>query len=191
MIQPDPQRPYLFGHYAGFATRFIAILLDGLIIALILSVIGLGVRTIPGLIELSTLVNPLNVLPAETRLWIQLYGFGAGTIVLALSYNVFWLATIGRTPGKYVMGLRVVTVRGGRLNIFRALLRTVGYSVSGIVTLFFGFLMVLIDSRRQALHDKLAQTCVVYNWEARQDESFLAEQLQQMADEAHHRSQKR
>jgi uncharacterized RDD family membrane protein YckC len=42
---------------------------------------------------------------------------------------------------------------------------------------FLGFLWILIDNRRQGWHDKMAGTCVIYNWPARPDENFLRKRL--------------
>jgi hypothetical protein len=54
----------------------------------------------------------------------------------------------------------------------RAVIRFVGYFAS-LATVGLGFLWVLIDDRRQGLHDKMARTVVVYSWEARQNERIL------------------
>jgi uncharacterized RDD family membrane protein YckC len=64
------------------------------------------------------------------------------------------------------MGLRVVTIDGKPLTFGRAVVRMFGYFIS-TVPLYLGFAWVLIDNRRQGWHDKLARTCVIYDWEAR------------------------
>lgn len=40
--------------------------------------------------------------------------------------------------------------------------------VAGAIVIagFLGFLVILADDRRQAWHDKIARTCVVYSWGA-------------------------
>jgi uncharacterized RDD family membrane protein YckC len=53
-----------------------------------------------------------------------------------------------------------------------ALRRFIGYFISGI--LFLGFLWVLLDSRRQGWHDKIAGTFVIYSWEAKTPPPDLA-----------------
>jgi uncharacterized RDD family membrane protein YckC len=74
------------------------------------------------------------------------------------------------------MGLRVLTTGGGKLTVFRAFLRLVGYLVSA-VPLFGGFIWVLVDDQRQGFHDKIGQTYVVYAWAARPDETFLVREM--------------
>jgi uncharacterized RDD family membrane protein YckC len=60
-----------------------------------------------------------------------------------------------------LMRLRVVTTRGERLHMARALIRLAGL-VLAIIPLFAGFLPVLIDARRRALQDLLAGTVVLH-----------------------------
>jgi uncharacterized RDD family membrane protein YckC len=73
----------------------------------------------------------------------------------------FWMLA-GQTPGKRVMGVRIVRTDGQRLKWGNAIRREVGYGISTI--LFLGYLWVLVDNRRQGWHDKLAGTMVVYAW---------------------------
>lgn len=78
------------------------------------------------------------------------------------------------------MGLRVVRMDGSKLSPWLAFVRVVGYIISAI-PLYLGFLWIFVDDRRQAWHDKLAGTCVIYTWAARPDERFLAEETKQLS----------
>jgi uncharacterized RDD family membrane protein YckC len=65
--------------------------------------------------------------------------------------------------------------------VLRAALRLlIGYPLSFLL-LGVGFLWVLADDYRQALHDKLVGTFVVYAWAARPDEEFLVRELNRLA----------
>jgi uncharacterized RDD family membrane protein YckC len=88
----------------------------------------------------------------------------------------FWTLT-GQTPGMTLMGLRVVTTDGHYVSLGRSVRRLIGYFVSALV-LWLGFLWILVDDRRQGWHDKIAGTCVVYNWSARPDETFFKKLLE-------------
>jgi len=79
------------------------------------------------------------------------------------------------------MGLRVVAIDGSRLNFLRAFIRMIVFFFS---VFFFGLgvLWILIDDRRQALHDKLSGTYVIYTWDAIPDEQFLASQVEKNSD---------
>jgi len=82
--------------------------------------------------------------------------FGWGTIYLTL-FTALW---DGRTPGKRVMGLRVVRLTGEPLGLFRCFERAGGYA-AGVATGLLGFARVWWDPNRQAIHDKIAETVVV------------------------------
>lgn len=79
--------------------------------------------------------------------------------VVAIYFVAFW-TTFGKTPGKWLLGLEVTPVGGGRLTFKRSLLRLVGYVLSA-VPLYLGFLWILGPQRR-GWHDRLARTEVAY-----------------------------
>lgn len=72
---------------------------------------------------------------------------------------VFGWSTTGRSVGKQVMGLRVVTVDAGRLRVRSAALRAVAYVVFPI-----GGVWVVFSRRNASLQDRLCGTVVVYDW---------------------------
>ncbi len=98
---------------------------------------------------------------------------GAATAIFVVVYFIFFWTTVGQTPGKYILGLRVVSQDGKRLKLFQAVLRYLGYYLSGL-PVGLGFFWILIDDQRRGWHDRLAGTCVIYVWDARPDERFLA-----------------
>lgn len=85
-----------------------------------------------------------------------------------LSLGFFWIVyeTIlvsqwdGYTVGKKIMGIRVVSQNGGKIDWVRAFVRSVSKVLSGM---FFclGYLWMLWDDKSQTWHDKLAETYVV------------------------------
>ena len=72
---------------------------------------------------------------------------------------MFWLLRAA-TPGQWLFGLEVVSLRGGRLRVRQVLARVVGYLVSAL-PFYLGFLWVLLPPRL-AWHDLLARTAVIY-----------------------------
>lgn len=81
-------------------------------------------------------------------------------LIIALVVLQFW-ATRQATPGKWVLGLRIVSAQdGGPVPFGRLVLRYVGYVLSSL-PLGLGFLWALWDRRAQTWHDKLARTLVV------------------------------
>jgi uncharacterized RDD family membrane protein YckC len=86
---------------------------------------------------------------------------------------VFFWVLAGVTPGKGLMGLRVVTRDGRPLSLVRSMIRLFGYTLS---TLMYGlgYLWIGIDNWREGWHDKIARTAVVYVWEAHPSDRSLA-----------------
>jgi uncharacterized RDD family membrane protein YckC len=80
--------------------------------------------------------------------------------LLIAVYNVAFWRAIGQTPGKWLMGIKVVPVEGGRLPLRRAVVRCAGYLVSAL-PFYLGCLWILGPQRR-AWHDRLARTEVRY-----------------------------
>jgi len=65
------------------------------------------------------------------------------------------------TVGKNVLGLKVVDYSGNRIGFWRASLRYVGMYVS-IVLLPITLLVVAFSSKKQGLHDMVANCLIVY-----------------------------
>ena len=93
-------------------------------------------------------------------------GAGIGsilTLLLFVAYIVwaFVLFARGTTPGKKLLGMRVVKEDGGSANFFTMLIREwIGKTISGVI-LLLGFLWILFDQDNQGWHDKLVSTYVV------------------------------
>lgn len=129
--------------YAGFWLRFVAVLLDGIVIVAFFSIVEPLVFGVP----------PLS---AE---WMS--GLFFLETLLEMAYFVVLTAAWGQTLGKMVVGIQVVPQSGGANSWLWILFReTVGKMIS-VIIFFIGFLMAAFDSRKRALHDHIAQTYVV------------------------------
>lgn len=88
--------------------------------------------------------------------WDPVINYGLPMIFIV----VCW-AWLGATPGKWVMGCRLVDARTGRIpSLGRALIRLFAYLLS-YLPLGLGFLWIAWDKRKQGFHDKIARTVVV------------------------------
>ena len=140
---------------AGFVTRLVAFLVDQIIIGAVLSLLSAVVGVLFQSFRLGQLLGT-----GDLTLQLALILLGAAGLILGFFYYVgFWLLA-GQTPGKAFLGLVVIRADGSPLRAGAATVRWLGYWLSGI--LFLGYLWILVDNRRQALHDKLAHTLVVY-----------------------------
>lgn len=66
----------------------------------------------------------------------------------------------GQTVGKKILGLKVVSDKGGSLDWIKAFVRSASKILSA-APLFLGFLWMLWDEKSQTWHDKIADTDVV------------------------------
>jgi uncharacterized RDD family membrane protein YckC len=155
----------LKGHYAGFISRLIAYVIDLAVISIIAVGTTWFVNTVQATLGIQGLLDD-----SAARFVLA----GLAILLLAGIYYVFFWTLTGQTPGKMVMGVRVVALDGRSLSLGRSIIRAIGYLLSALA-LYLGFLWILMDNRRQGWHDKLAGSCVIYTWDARPGHRLLAE----------------
>ena len=143
------------GHYAGIVTRFAAFVLDVVTIAVLFAIGGHVVEyTLAVLLR-----HPFSLSDAQI----------APKVVLAVwvfLYFAYPIAVSGRTFGMAVAGVRVVRADGSELGAGRAVVRVLALPLSFLL-LGFGFLLIVLRADRRALHDLIANSAVVYAWDAR------------------------
>jgi uncharacterized RDD family membrane protein YckC len=146
--------------YGGFWRRLFAFLIDEVIlyfVSLILFLIGLlalGLKEDMRGGVLSALGDPAHGIGLFAFLYI------AASFLAGMIYFTGFHGIAGRTPGKMLLGLRVIQASGDPITPGIAFLRWVGYLISG--PLFgLGFLWVAFDGRKQGWHDKIAATLVI------------------------------
>ena len=111
--------------------------------------------------------DPSHYDPFEDKLFLHsdvLFGYLnslLGYFALGIGYFtlVTWLGR-GRTPAKWLLGIRTLRLDGQPIRFLDAFSRAGGYTASAS-TIGLGFLESLWDPNRQALHDKVAATVVV------------------------------
>jgi uncharacterized RDD family membrane protein YckC len=146
---------HLRGHYAGFASRFIAFVVD---CVLSITVFELA---------LAAASFAASVLAGTTIHWHR----GSLWVIIAFFaweffyYAYFWTAS-GKTPGMTLLGVQVVGRDGSHVGTRRGFVRTLAFPLSFLL-LGLGFVGILLGRDRRALHDSIADTAVVYTWDAR------------------------
>lgn len=90
---------------------------------------------------------------------IFVFNFG---IIFLLYFTLFTWFLKGRTPGKLLLGIRVVRLDGKPIRFWDAFGRAGGYSAS-VSTLGLGFLEAIWHPNRQSIHDRISSTVVVLN----------------------------
>jgi len=66
----------------------------------------------------------------------------------------------GRTPGKFLFGIRIIRLDGKDIHIWQSFGRAGGYAAS-ISTAGIGFLEAFWHPNRQTVHDRIAGTVVI------------------------------
>ena len=86
---------------------------------------------------------------------------GIGFGWTGLYFTAFLALWRGQTPGKRVMGIRVIRPNGKPVGWWAAFERFGGYA-AGLLTGLLGFAQIGWDRNRQAIHDKISETVVVW-----------------------------
>jgi uncharacterized RDD family membrane protein YckC len=139
--------------FAGFWIRLIARMIDSTITS-----VTAYIFQIPMLIVLARMdkkTGPeLPVFLGATAL-AALLSLGASAY-----YEAWFLKNKGATPGKMILGLKVIRARGGSFTWGLALGRYFAYVLGGF-TLNIGYIMAAWDDEKRALHDRICDTRVV------------------------------
>lgn len=173
-----PSDSSLQGQYAGFVTRFGALLIDFLLVLATTVIIGISIDFLLRFFNLYDFLQQVvaNLTARSDFLAILfriLASFATFYFIFFLYYVTLHTAAAGITIGKAVMGLRVVRMDGVPLTFGRCTRRYLTFLLTAL-PLFAGQLWVIVDDRRQGWHDKLSNTCVIYDWPAHEDENFLS-----------------
>ena len=146
--------------YGGFWIRFVALVIDALllgvvqmlVIAPILGLFGLGTMTQmdpeAGAAAFSAMMGAMGL--------VQVFSLVIGFLYFVMMESSKYQGTFG----KVALGLKVVDQDGMPLSFGKAALRYVGKMVSGII-LGIGYLIAAFNPRKQALHDMIASTFVI------------------------------
>jgi len=139
--------------YAGFFSRLAAFVLDSILVGIGLWLVKVPVWFIKLSAGDSVLFRPFL---------FQYTIFDVIYYLLTVAYFVLTTYYCGATLGKYLMKLKVVDVEGQKLGFMTVLIReTVGRYLSALI-IYIGYLLIGMDNRKQGLHDRIADTFVVY-----------------------------
>lgn len=138
--------------YAGAASRAVAAVCDVLTASWAFALLygGTGI-----LVDAFTRFDLDNAPPSAAGLAVGCWW---------VLYSVTGLNLTGRTPGKALAGLRVLPSRGRQLSVVAAVTRTLAFPLSWLLA-GLGLLGIVFDRHRRALHDVVAGTVVVHDWQ--------------------------
>jgi len=123
--------------------RFIALIIDGIILAIVAGILFF-----------------ILVFPLDALLWPLVVG------VLMLLYFLFLDVNWGGTLGKRIVGLRVQTVSGGRINYSQSVIRNIS-KIYWLLTLLDWIVGIATPGdKRQKYTDRIAGVVVVQSSQA-------------------------
>src|SRR3954470_7715751 len=154
-VEAESPQVDLRGHYAGFVSRFVAFLIDVVIIAITFAIGGRVIEFV------FSAVGGHRFALSDAALTSRIL-----VIVWAFIYSAYCLSAAGHTPGMAMLGLRAVRRDGSDLRSGHSIVRLLVFPL-GLLLFGIGFLMILLRRDRRALHDVIASTAVVYAWDAR------------------------
>jgi uncharacterized RDD family membrane protein YckC len=131
--------------YGGFWLRFVAYIIDSVILNIVVFIIsfavGLGMGPTGG---------------ESAQVVASVIGIGLAWLYFAFQES----SEAGATLGKRALGLRVLTGDGQRISFGRATGRFFAKFLSALI-LLIGYIMAAFTERKRALHDMIADTVVV------------------------------
>jgi uncharacterized RDD family membrane protein YckC len=122
--------------YVGVGMRFLALLIDGIIIGAVGGLLAFILRNAPG--------------------------FSGGLIgLLAIAYFIVMEATQGATVGKMALGLRVVKMDGSPISWSESVIRNLLRIIDGLFGYLVGAILIWTSPLKQRLGDRVANTVVI------------------------------
>ena len=147
--------------YAGFWLRFVAIIIDYLIIGL------LSMFVIVPILGAFGLLGSMGDMQEMDESFIAGMVAAMSGAMALINLIIYWLyfalmesSSWQATLGKRAVGVKVVNEEGSRISFITATIRYIGKIVSGAI-IFIGYIMAAFTAKKQALHDMIASTYVV------------------------------
>jgi uncharacterized RDD family membrane protein YckC len=139
---------------ASFRSRAIAFLIDFVIAgALFLGILVLFFKLANRFTSLGQNSRHINI---ELNFFENWYSI----VYLVVFFGLSVYFGNGRTIGKRVMGIRVVSLAHHRMSLWHSIERALGYGASAL-EFGFGFAQYFIHPNRRTVHDRMAETIVI------------------------------
>jgi uncharacterized RDD family membrane protein YckC len=145
--------------YAGFWIRFVAVIIDAVILTVAELIIDIPLALVVGAGSAGVVTGgSISSLPAI------LAAQGVLTLInlaLGVAYEVYFISSRGATLGKMALGLKVIRADGGPVSVGVAFGRYFAKILSGLI-LGIGYIIAGFDDEKRALHDRICETRVIY-----------------------------
>ena len=158
--------------FAGFFVRANAFIIDNLILT-IAGVICLYLLNFLGFVDLNAVSeiakqyidNPTSEIVSKALEIPGMYQFFVIWSIIQAAYFIIFHAVSGATPGKKLFHIHVEMANGEKLSWGFSIFRFIASIVTQATLIFYGlgYLIVLVDIQKRALHDHIARTRVVHD----------------------------
>ncbi len=159
--------------YAGFFVRGIAYFIDNFILSVIGVLIIMAMSAMQ-LVDLTAVEDAMNAYisdPSSDKALMDVLNIPGMHVFLAIwglfqaIYFIVFTAIKSATPGKLLMKVHVESAQGENLSWIESIIRFLASLFTQVTLMFYGlgYLIVMIDPKRRALHDWIAHTRVVHD----------------------------
>jgi uncharacterized RDD family membrane protein YckC len=139
---------------ASFGSRALAMLIDFAIA---------GALFLGGLMLFFKIANRYTSMGQDNRhinVELNFFENWYSIVYLVLFFGLSVYLGNGRTLGKRVMGIRVVSLVHHKMSLWHSIERALGYGASAL-EFGFGFVQYFIHPNRRTVHDRMAETIVI------------------------------
>lgn len=143
-------------HYGGFWIRFVAALIDGILVQVVVLPIAFVLGGAIGVASVTT-----HMPTGGGQIVGMIVGFALGLVAAWVYEAAMESSAKQATLGKMIFSLQVTDLNGNRISFARATGRHFAKYLSSMI-LLIGYIMAGFSQRKQALHDLLAETLVRY-----------------------------
>jgi uncharacterized RDD family membrane protein YckC len=151
--------------YGGFWARFVASVVDGLILVIPFWLVVIALIFMFGGFGMMLHRNPVDPRAAAALLAPMFMLFFLGMLAFVvlewLYFAIMESSERQATFGKSVMSLRVTNYDGQRISFAHATGRFFAKIISGLIPFAIGYIMAGFTEKKQALHDLIAGTLVL------------------------------
>ena len=153
--------------YGDFWLRFVAYLLDSLIMGFAVIALFIPLAAITGaaahlrVLEDAPRHGQINPAMVAAILSVVFTFVCAALLITWLYHAYFESSSWQATPGKRVVNLYVTDLNGQPISFLNATGRHFAKIITGLIPLLLGYIMAAFTERRQALHDMIAGTLVL------------------------------
>ncbi|GAB4324596.1 MAG: RDD family protein [Bacteroidales bacterium] len=161
--QPSVNSSAVSWTYAGFWWRFLAYIIDSLVLSFVTGILFLPVTAVMGISLFSFMDNPEAINDFSFFGPIILAELGMVFTSMLIQWLYFALMESSKyqaTLGKMALGIKVTDMEGNRINFGRATGRHFAKILSSFI-LMIGYIMAGFTAKKQALHDILANCLVI------------------------------